>query len=338
MKRQWLLATGAALSVVPMMSLMTGCNGDNDNGGPFVPTPTATATAVPTGVAPQNFSAPVNLGSGRNGTLNLQVQGTQVTGNLVVRSAQTLVGTRAFSFAIPAGTYSFTGTFSPPRNFSVSGNFPAPTGNFSINGSLPTATSTGSFTVTAAGQTATGTIPALNATPTATATPINPTPSPTSVTPGTGSASFTFSNVSGSNVNTSRFSLDRIEGALNNKGVSGQMNIASIIAADIVTGQSQRLVNVTVPSATKLAVGQTFAIPTSGGTVVYTESSVSTTGVSTRIWNAVSGSMKIEAIGANNITVSFQSVRMQALAAGGSQGTGSFTFGGSVAANNLRTS
>jgi hypothetical protein len=109
----------------------------------------------------RNFSAPVAFGAGQSGTLNLNVQGTSITGNLVVAApaarrglahAGHEEGPHPFESVVPAGSYSLTGTVTSTNSFSAFGTFPAPLSTFTLSGTLPGPSVTGRYTLLASNQ------------------------------------------------------------------------------------------------------------------------------------------------------------------------------------------
>jgi hypothetical protein len=341
-RRAWKTGIGLSVCALSTMAIMAGCNDDDDDGGPVVPTPTATAspTASPTTPGTQNFSVPVTLSNRQNGTMNLRVQGSQVTGTLTVRaaSAQSALNTRVFTFVIPAGTYNITGTFTLPRTFRVSGVFPAPIGNFVINGLIPTPTQNGSYIVSAGGQTANGTIPALNTNPTPTASPTGTaTATPTAtVTPGPGSGTTNLIFTPGSGYNGLTAPFNRVDAVLsaslfNNSGAQASTLTGALQmgGTQSTVGQPARTLNLSAfTSGSLIAVGTTFSTGVQGNFQVrYGESRQGTTPFS-GTWSSSSGTVRVEALTDNRITLRFTNFRFDPFPFGSGQGRGTFTMNG----------
>ncbi|MGV3526937.1 MAG: hypothetical protein ACO1RX_22160 [Candidatus Sericytochromatia bacterium] len=136
----------------------------------------------------QAYTLPLQLNNGQALSLEMQVQGTTLTGELVVADPSLRAQQISRSFAF--GRYGFTGSLSLPRGFSLSGSFPEPVGRFDISGILPTLTEPGSFTFRNGDENVSDILPALNTlpspTPFSSPTPLSsPTPvnSPSSPTP-----------------------------------------------------------------------------------------------------------------------------------------------------------
>lgn len=145
--RSLLLLGSTLLVAVPFSVLLPGCGG----GG--------SSSSLP---AVKLFSAPVQLSANQTGRLNVRLRGETIEGDLIVNAA---TGPNpgptpgALPFNVPAGTYALTGNFTPPRGFTLNGDFPAPLGAFSVTGQIPTSSAPGSFAITAGGQTVSGTLP-----------------------------------------------------------------------------------------------------------------------------------------------------------------------------------
>lgn len=109
--------------------------------------------------------SPVDFGNGQQGSLSLTRQGTQISGELVISNSPTALRVSAFSRSLQVGSYALTGSFNPPRGFSMTGNFPAPVGAFQVSGNFPTQTEAGDATLSAMNETVTVELPALNTLP-----------------------------------------------------------------------------------------------------------------------------------------------------------------------------
>ncbi len=154
------------LVALPASTLLPGCSG----GGSKVSFGTFTST--------------VALSPSQTGTVILNTGGGGVNGFLQVLPSSAndadKKATRAFNFTIPIGNYAFTGTFSPPFNFTASGTFPGGV-PFTIVGQIPTNGGNGNYTITAGGETVSGNFLTGNFTPT-------PGPTNTSTPVGTATA------------------------------------------------------------------------------------------------------------------------------------------------------
>jgi hypothetical protein len=145
-----LLLLGSTLFVaLPATVLLPGCGG----GG--------SSDSLP---AIRLFSAPVQLSQNQTARLNVRLRGITIEGDLVVNEPTGAnPGPRpgALPFNVPAGTYALTGTFTAPRGFTLTGDFPAPLGTFTITGQIPTSSDTGSFAITVGNNTVSGTFPRI---------------------------------------------------------------------------------------------------------------------------------------------------------------------------------
>lgn len=145
-----LFVLGSSLFIaVPATVLLPGCGGGSSS------------NRLP---AIRLFSAPVQLSANQTARLNVRLRGITIEGDLIVNEA---TGPNpgptpgALPFNLPASTYALTGTFTAPRGFTLTGDFPAPVGTFSVTGQIPTSSETGSFTITAGGNTVSGTFPRI---------------------------------------------------------------------------------------------------------------------------------------------------------------------------------
>jgi hypothetical protein len=124
-------------------------------------TPAATQQAQQ---APKlNYDMPLNLNNGQSIHLNMHIEGTRISGDLRVEDSP--LKTQAFTRTLAFGRYAFTGGFSPPRGFTLTGNFPEPIGRFDLSGTLPTETEPGNFTFTQGNETLSDSLPPLNTLP-----------------------------------------------------------------------------------------------------------------------------------------------------------------------------
>lgn len=168
MTRRKIVMVGLAGFAV-VSAVLTGCGGDDNNGGPGTPTSTPTGTSTPVGTT--NFSSQIDLGNGQTGVLSLRGQNGRATGTLSVNAAAVFRSAASrLSVAIPSGTYAVSGNFAPPRSFSVTGSFGGSVGAFALAGTSPTGSQAGSFRLRVGSQTTSGTIPISTGTPEPTTT------------------------------------------------------------------------------------------------------------------------------------------------------------------------
>ena len=218
-------------------SSLVGCGGGSGSGSGFPPfggnpTPTPTST-TPTPVALTPFA--FTLANGQKVTLTGTRTGNNISGTLKVaakttapfkaRLSKSLITKNAtFPFQITAGDYSYTGTVTPPRTFTLNGNFGG-LGDFTMTGLLPTATQAGSFSLTTNGVTDTGVIPSPGTT-----TP--PTTPPTGNIPDGINLTFTPSRPS----NFDKGPL-KVQQVLLDTDSSGKKNLAVTVNGDQFTGR-----------------------------------------------------------------------------------------------------
>lgn len=247
MKQSFSLVYGALLAAFPLAALLTGCGGGGGIIGEATPTPSSSPTATSATPVPTSVdlgSAPVVFSNNQIGTLSLTRKGTAVSGTVVVNDVATqgLAGrsTQALSFSIKAGTYQVSGTFTPPRGFSITGNFPAPVGAFSITGAIPTTSETGSYTLKAGGETVTGTYPKISTLP---------TPVPSATTPPVGlGGSFSGTIVGSSDANFgSAFNPNAFNGTTSTQG---SITVLAVSATETTpVNKYNRAVGITLSSA-----------------------------------------------------------------------------------------
>jgi hypothetical protein len=333
------LGLGIVAAIAPMTLL--GCGGGGGNG-----------LTTPTTPAPQNVSAPVTFESGQTATLNLSVQGTTVTGTLVVNPvATTAQAPRAITTILTTGSYSIVGTFTPPRSYTVSGSIP-PAGPFTVTGLIPTATEAGSYTVTVGGETTTGVIPATGTPGTPTATPTaTPTTPPAG---GVGAiANLTVSNVSsGSNfpsgpitsfngVSTGTLTTVTL-GAGSSAAQSQNLSFTGRDGSTTGTGERQLVVALTAsdlsnlmnPVIRKFFVGQQLRAGTFSNRINFGLSRVQGTSFSFGFWDAdATGLVTVTAVGTDSITLSFENLKFNPTPVNG--GTGTFNLSGTLQLTDL---
>lgn len=138
----------------------------------------ATPGNIPTQTLQQRSVSSVDFGNGQTGSLNLTRQGNQVDGELTISNPSPTLRSQALSRSLQFGSYALTGSFTPPKGFSVTGNFPAPIGTFTVSGNFPSLTEPGSATLEANGETVSIELPALNTIPSPSPTSPSPTASP----------------------------------------------------------------------------------------------------------------------------------------------------------------
>ncbi len=327
---------GVGLAVCGVSAILAGCNGVNGvNGGP-IPVPTSTFPVPTSTPASQSFSAPVTLANGQTGTLALRLQNGRATGTLKVdsrRVADAVARLAVISLVIPSGTYPISGTFTPPRGFSVSGSFPAPIGSFSISGTIPTPTQTGAFTLRAAGQSTNGIIPVIGTVPTPIPQPTTAgTPSGTPLPTVRGTLNVTFSN-STINASSAPFNGPAANGFIGIPS-SPKGNFLGVYGTGVGTAAFRSFtVNVlnTISGGgySPFTVGQSFGFGSNGinlpGQAAINYST--TVGVRAAIFSATSGTLTITAVSANSISYKLQNVHLgPGIVNPG--GTGSFTLNG----------
>ncbi len=351
MKNTSLLA-GALLALAPIASLtIPGCSGGS-SGGPSptaTPTSTAVATATPTTnptTGPTQGPAQTSnltLGNGQRAVFTSRVTGTAIAGTIQIlpAAANAARTTRAFPFSVTAGTYGYTGTVTPPRAFSVQGNFGS-FGSFTMTGLLPTATQPGSFTLTTNGETETGAIPIPGQT--------FPTPTPTSVGSNYNlTGNLAFSNVSSGSdvVSTALNSFKDLQqgGKLTNTTYSGTkfQGVALNGTTAVLNGNgTARIVNVFLTSANlsnlssskPFSVGDVLSLPatTTSSTVQLSQTTVQGTSIKIVAWRTTSGTATIKAIGTNSLTVELNA-HFEPTGFGG--GKGSFDLKGTLTGTGL---
>ena len=156
-----LFLLSAALVLAPAMSaVLPGCGGGSSNASGGGQTYNSALSLSPGQIAQFTLNVREGLASG---SLVVPTKSAQIRNSALRNSA--LRNAQAFSFTVPAGSYSLFGS-SQSNTFSVSGRFPD-LGTFIISGQTPRNSGNGSYSITANGQTATGAF----ATTSATATP-----------------------------------------------------------------------------------------------------------------------------------------------------------------------
>ena len=213
MKPSFRILIGGLLAAAPLSVLVTGCGGGSGL-SPFNPQP------QPQPNQPVTQTSNLTLENGQRAILTTNRNGNDITGTLqILNVAQSpLLASKApagkvLNFNIAVGTYSISGTFTPPRGYSISGNF-GEFGTFSLTGLLPTATEAGSYSLVANGQTDNGVIPVIGSPVPSPSTAPSPSPStaPTSAPGGSSSFDLSFTPSSDSNFGvapliTSNFTL-----------------------------------------------------------------------------------------------------------------------------------
>ena len=332
-----LALTGAVLPVA-----LIGCGGGNGVG------PLKTRTGVtPTPVTPQTLAltpATFTLQNGQRVTLTGTRTGTQLKGNLKVAAAplsrlQTGSQNVAFPFSIAVGNYGYTGTFTPPRGFTIVGDFGA-LGSFTMSGQLQTTTQNGSYSLTTNGVTDSGIIPALNSNPTpaqtvtpvpnATATPIattiptpvrtpfvggtaTPAPSPTPIA-SEFQANAQFSGRS-SDLSASTFNFG---GTLVRGNADGEFygsEFSQPLGGTVSAGTRTLSLSVIGKNKQPAVAGDSYSIngnlsgTMGGASVVYKETY---SDGKTASWLSQSGTMQVVKYDSSGVTLRFNNVRMTA--------------------------
>ncbi|BCM89919.1 hypothetical protein IAD21_01769 [Abditibacteriota bacterium] len=348
MKNTFFLA-GALLVLAPVVVLtVPGCSGGSGGPSPTA-TPTSTATATPSTnptTGPTQGPAQTSnltLGNGQRAVLTSRVTGTAIAGTIQILPAMATaaVKTRAIPFSFTAGTYNFTGTVTPPRGYSIQGNFGS-FGAFTMTGQLPTATQAGSYTLTVNGQTESGVIPIPGQ-------PF-PTPVPTSVGGNYNlTGNLTFSNVSSGSdiVSTPLNSFKDLKqgGKLTNSTFNGTkfQSVALNGTTEVLNGNgTARILNVFLSSAdlsnisnsTPFSVGQVLQLPAStvSSTVQLSQTTIQGTSIKIVAWRTTSGTATIKAIGTNSVTVELNA-HFEPTGFGG--GKGSFDLKGTLTGTGL---
>ena len=337
-------------AIVPVA--LIGCGGGSGTGpaktqtGPQ--TPQNPQNPQPVALAPTTFT----LGNGQRVTLTGTRTGTALKGNLKVLAAtaqpRLATGSQnvAFPFSIAIGDYGYTGTLTPPRGFTINGNFGS-LGSFQMSGQLQTATQDGSYSLTSNGTTDTGILPASGGT-------MPPPP----VTPPAGNyavtGNLTLTDITpGSAVVASPFNSFVTTGAKGTLGNSTAGNQALSLGApdsnpmnNGTNSSLQRSISVGInsafatnpPTLVPFSVPQRFPLGQNFSNLVqYSQASVNGTAIGIRLWRAVSGEVVLRAIGTNSASVELVNVRMRGLNINGTVDTtaGEFTLNGPLNATGL---
>ena len=339
MKTKLLLALALCGAVLPLSTI--GCGGGN--GGLINPqNPQAIA------LTPTTFT----LGNGQRVTLTGTRTGDKLAGKLAVAGAaaqpKLMSGSQnqAFPFSLAIGDYGYTGTLTPPRGFTINGNFGS-LGSFQMSGQLQTATQDGSYSLTTNGVTDTGVLPAT------TTPPVTPP-----VTPPTGNYAVTgdlrLSGITGSQPAVASpfnsFVTTGAKGTLGNSTLGTQaLSLGGNDSNPVNNGTNstrQRSIAVAINSAFEtntpkfvpFSVGQRFPLGQNFSNLVqYSEASVNGTAAAIRIWRGVSGEVVVRAIGTNSATVELVNVKMRGLNLNGTVDTtaGEFILKGPISATGL---
>ena len=346
-----ILSLALLSAIVPV-----GCGGGSGLG------PAKTQSGVtPTPVTPQSVAltpTTFTLQNGQRVTLTGTRTGTELKGNLKVLAAtaqprlQSGSQNVAFPFSIALGDYGYTGTFTPPRGFTINGNFGS-LGSFTMSGQLQTATENGSYSLTTNGVTDTGVLPATGTPPTPNGTA---TPAPT--TPATGGFKVTgdlrFSGVSaGSPVITAPLNSFANPGkGTFSKPTATPSQSVSFGASDIKfsgngsNSGTERTISIGSTSASSnfaspvpFSVGQRFDLDKNRtfNVVQYSESVISGTAINFRIWRAQEGELVVKSVGADSIGFELVNAKMQNISPSGTPDPtlGTFTLNGTVNATGL---
>lgn len=318
---------GLLLVTAPLAALtIPGCGGGNGGiiGGN---TPTPTSPAIQT--------SNLTLGNGQRAILKLTQSGTALTGTIQILASATPAKTNAINFDITVGTYTITGTVTPPRGYSIQGNF-GTFGAFSMTGQLPTATESGSYSLTVNGQTDTGTVPPYST---------SATPAPTSSGNYKLTGSLTFSDVSSGSdiVSTSISSFNDLPdgGTLTNAN-GGKFQVLALSGASGVSAGNGTtrtlgigLASYTSPTNLKpFSVGQEIPLNIAAGSVIQLSQTIVTgTSIKAAVWRSSSGSVVVKAIGTNSISLELKNVHFDPTPVVG--GKGSFDLKGTLSATGL---
>jgi hypothetical protein len=311
--RNWILLGAALLFGAPVVTTLPGCGGGGSGSGVQV------------------FNdLRIDLGNGQNGLLDLTVNGTRLNGRLDVsnQAANPLNKAlkaenpdsnqpKALDFQLPPGAYILSGTFNPPRGFTAEGTFQNAGGqsvNFTITGQVPTTSDEGSYTFSALGQSVTGTIPRIGQntpTPTATATPV--TNGDTIVGNITGAVN--------SNVVATGFNMPLKNSRVRN--TEPRLFSALYAGTDVAI---RRDITFQLAPASDLATGQSFSLAGTGTNRIlsYFEADNMNPSSTAKIWDSISGTLRIDSIQGDRINFTITNARLQARGTG--QATGSFTL------------
>ena len=306
-------------AVLPVVLL--GCGGGSGTN------PQKTQTGPQTiALAPATFA----LANGQRVTLTGARTGTDLKGNLKVEAAplartQSGAQNATFPFQIAVGNYGFTGTFTPPRGFSINGDF-STVGSFQMTGQLETQTEDGSYSLTTNGVTDNGIIPALNSNPTPnqTATPTPPTtrtpvptltpfmggtptpaPTPTAI-PSEFQANAQFSARS-SDLSASTFDIGATLVRGNADGEFYSAEFTQPLGGTIQSGNRTLSVSVVGRNKQPAVAGQSYTIPAEGN-VIYKETSDGKTAT----WVSQSGTIQVSRYDSSGTTLNFANVPMKA--------------------------
>ena len=343
MNNKLLLVLALSGAIVPLV--IGGCGG----GGGGLLNPQTPQTPASVNLTPTTFT----LQNGQRVTLTGTRTGDKLAGKLAVAGAAAQpkltsgAQNQAFPFSVTNGEYGYTGTFTPPRGFSIVGNFGS-LGSFQMSGQLQTATQDGSYSLTTNGVTDTGILPASGGTPTATATPA----------PSTGNYKLTGdlmisdatagSSVIKSPLNT--FVYTPNAGELGNTSVNTQTlgfggtdsnpsgnGTNSFTTRSISVGLASAFSGTTVAQVPfskdqKFTLGQNFV-----NLVQYNQTSVNGTAIKFTIWRAKSGDVFVRDIGTDSAKVELVNLKMQGLTTMGTVDTaaGEFTLNGTLTATGL---
>lgn len=316
------LSGAMAAVVVPAVFLLPGCSGGSGGG---IVNPTS---------APSNLvtNAPVTFSASQTGSLTLNRNGNDVTGTLTVNPVTALKvrGAQIFTFTIPAGVYTVTGSYNEAtRTVTLNGTFPAPVGAFNYTGTIPTATQPGSYTITAGGQTVTGTLPA-----TGTVTPVpSGTPVVTPTTPGSTNitGTLTYSDVSATYNGSSPTALTNGQGGFAKQ--SSASGFALALAANFDNKPTHvRGLTITITKTTDFKAGDTFTLGSvsASGLCTSTLLDFNPTTFEGPTFLANSGSLRIDSISATSLKVTLTNAEYKGTIGTLPQGTGSFKLNGSL--------
>ncbi|RYX84910.1 hypothetical protein EON83_08195 [bacterium] len=351
---------GALFVLAPVVVLsVPGCSGGN--GGIVTPTATPTATTIPTTssttvpttnpttnptATPIPTQGPAQtsnliLGNGQRAILTTRTTGTAIAGTLQILSSTATAGikTRAIPFSFVAGTYVITGTVTPPRGYTMQGNF-GTFGAFQMSGLLPTATQTGTYTLTVNGETESGIIP-ISGQPFPTATPV-----PTS--PGGNynlTSTLAFSSVSSDSdvLSTPITSFSDLTegGKITNGTISGAkfQSVALNGTTGPLTGNGTKRVLsgflVSYESVTNLktfSVGQVINLNLQTSQFQLAQTTLQGTSFKFAAWRTTSGTATIKSLGTNFISVD---VNAHFEPTGFAGGKGSFDLKGTLTGTGL---
>lgn len=299
---------GAALALVSL----SGCNGGGSSSGQ-VPTTVYEGSALGfAGNTPR--AGEVVIRSFSNNT----VDGTLI----VTLTAGSATGNQAGG-VLPPGSYEFTGTVAG-NSFTGQGRFlGSPSFTFTVNGAVPTTTDMGIATLSGSNSSGAFSVD-LRYFQTTGAVGLN--------------GNFTFSNVQNSNATTTPLN-NTVNNGFGPTPIAGPVRLTGSFNAfnTTVSATSPRTLFVYLRNSRTYQVGDTLPIipgaDSTPGTPPSAEVFYSEGSPANKVWNPVSGSVKVTAIQGQKVTLQLINVSLEPSGEAGpntpNQGTGTFTINGS---------